>query len=397
MNEPDGGGSRSGYIADDVSGAGDPDEIARAAAAFAKETARREEYDAASRKPCSAGKMARRIAMMLGEKDGADQAADGRMATANAAADGRIVTPDGNGGEAGTLTTGNGGGVAAPDAGPRPPWLRVKAVRGENWRKMLTNLGGLHTVCQEANCPNIGECYNRGTATFMILGDTCTRSCGFCNVKMGKVDEVDWTEPERLAESVERLGLRHVVITSVNRDNLPDGGASVFAECIRKIRARTPGVTIEVLTPDFLGDLPSLKIVMDEKPEVFNHNVETVPRLYRPVRPQARYERSLSVLAEAKKMYPAGLTKSGLMVGLGEEFGEVVEVLKDLRAHDVDMVTIGQYLQPNKYMLPVIRYVTPEEFDELGAAARELGFIGVASGPLVRSSYFAENQLPERG
>ncbi len=270
-------------------------------------------------------------------------------------------------------------------------------MRGENWRKMLTNLGGLHTVCQEANCPNIGECYNRGTATFMILGDTCTRSCGFCNVKMGKVDEVDWTEPERLADSVERMGLRHVVITSVNRDNLADGGASVFAECIRKIRARTPGVTIEVLTPDFLGDLPSLKIVMEEKPEVFNHNVETVPRLYRPVRPQARYDRSLFVLAEAKKMFPAGLTKSGLMVGLGEEFGEVVEVLKDLRGHDVDMVTIGQYLQPNKYMLPVVRYVTPEVFDELGEAARGLGFIGVASGPLVRSSYFAENQLPERG
>ena len=380
MTEPEsGGGCRSGYVSEELLESGGPDEVARAAAAYANERARREDYDAASRKPCSAGKMARRIAMMLGEKDGGNS---GMVESA----DGRIASEDRNGGAA-----------ATPGAGRRPPWLRVKAVRGENWRKMLTNLGGLHTVCQEANCPNIGECYNRGTATFMILGDTCTRSCGFCNVKMGKVDEVDWTEPERLAESVERMGLRHVVVTSVNRDNLPDGGAGVFAECIRKIRARTPGVTIEVLTPDFLGDLPSLKIVMDEKPEVFNHNVETVPRLYRPVRPQARYERSLKVLAEAKKMYPAGLTKSGLMVGLGEEFEEVVEVLKDLRANEVDMVTIGQYLQPNKYMLPVVRYVTPEEFDRLGEAARDLGFIGVASGPLVRSSYFAENQLPERG
>ena len=214
---------------------------------------------------------------------------------------------------------------------------------------------------------------------------------------MGVSKEIAWTEPARLAESVARLNLRHVVITSVNRDNLPDGGAGVFAECIRKIRELKPGTTIEVLTPDFLGDFAALKIVMDERPEVFNHNVETVPRLYRPVRPQARYERSLAVLAEAKKMYPEGLTKSGLMVGLGEEIDEVVSVLRDIRARDVDMITIGQYLQPNKYMLPVVRYVTPAEFGELGRIARDLGFIGVASGPLVRSSYFAENQLPARG
>lgn len=330
------------------------DEVARAAAAFANEQARRENYDASSRKPCSAARMAARISALTKS------------------------------------------GEAPPVAGPRPSWLRVKAVRGGNWQKMLADLGGLHTVCQEANCPNIGECYNRGTATFMILGDTCTRSCGFCNVKMGVSKEVDWSEPARLAESVVRLGLRHVVITSVNRDNLPDGGAGVFAECIRKIRELKPGTTIEVLTPDFMGDFKALKIVMDERPEVFNHNVETVPRLYRPVRPQARYERSLAVLAEAKKMFPEGLTKSGLMVGLGEEFEEVVDVLRDLRARDVDMVTIGQYLQPNKFMLPVVRYVTPEEFDEMGRIARDLGFIGVASGPLVRSSYFAENQLPQR-
>ncbi|MCD6119128.1 lipoyl synthase [bacterium] len=278
----------------------------------------------------------------------------------------------------------------------RPPWIRVKAVKGASWRKMMSDLAGLHTVCQEANCPNIGECFGRGIATFMILGDTCTRNCRFCAVKTGISLDVDNSEPARLAESVAKLKLRHVVITSVTRDDLPDGGARAFADCIRAIRDRTPDVTIEVLTPDFQGDTDALKVVMDEKPDVFNHNVETVPRLYKSVRPEARYERSLMVLGKAKEINPAGLTKSGLMVGLGEEKKEVIAVLRDLRKNQVDMVTIGQYLQPTRELLPVARYVTPDEFDEIGESARELGFISVASGPLVRSSYLAESQLPHR-
>ena len=260
---------------------------------------------------------------------------------------------------------------------------------------MLETLSGLHTVCQEARCPNIGECYSRGTATFMILGHVCTRTCRFCAVSHRGERVLDPEEPVRLAEAVEKMRLRHVVITSVCRDDLKDGGASVFVDCMREIRKRMPGVTIELLIPDFRGDLDALKVVMDEKPHVLNHNVETAPRLYKLVRPQAKYQRSLDVLAAAKKMYPDGLTKSGLMLGLGEERNEVVQVLRDLRANDVDMVTIGQYMQPNQELMQVVRYVTPEEFDEYGRIARELGFRGVASGPLVRSSYWADKTAAE--
>jgi lipoic acid synthetase len=291
-----------------------------------------------------------------------------------------------------TATADEGSAQSSP---ARPAWLRVKAARSEPWRMMLENLYGLHTVCQEAKCPNIGECFGRGAATFMILGRVCTRTCRFCAVSHRGARTLDPGEPVRLAEAVEKLGLRHVVITSVTRDDLPDGGASVFAECIREIRKRSPGVTIEVLTPDFRGDMAALELVMLERPDIFNHNVETAPRLYKLVRPQAKYPRSLAVLAEAKRMYPDGLTKSGLMVGLGEEMDEVVQVLRDLRANDVDMLTIGQYMQPNPTLLPVFRYVPPDEFDEYGRIARELGFRGVASGPLVRSSYWADRTVAE--
>jgi lipoyl synthase len=274
----------------------------------------------------------------------------------------------------------------------KPAWLRVRAARGTAWHSMMESLAGLNTVCMEANCPNIGECFGRGTATFMILGDICTRICRFCAVNHGCVNPLDKDEPERVAGAVVKLNLKHVVITSVTRDDLPDGGASVFAACIRLIRERKPDTTIEVLTPDFRGDRTALESVMREEPDVFNHNVETVPRLYGIVRPQANYEQSLNVLRNAKVMKPDGLTKSGLMVGLGEEKNEVERVLGDLREAKVDLITIGQYLQPNETLLKVERFVTPDEFEEYAEIARKLGFTGVASAPLVRSSYFADMQ-----
>jgi lipoic acid synthetase len=250
----------------------------------------------------------------------------------------------------------------------------------------------LHTVCEEARCPNIGDCWNRGTATFMILGDTCTRSCGFCAVKTGRPEILDHGEPRRVALAVQRLRLRHTVITSVNRDELPDGGAAIFAETIRWVRRLSPGTTIEVLIPDFKGDRDALATVMAARPEILNHNTETVPRLYRRVRPQAIYERSLELLRTAREMDAGALTKSGVMLGLGETKDELLTVFQDLAANKVDILTVGQYLQPTHDHLPVERYWHPDEFAELKEAALAMGFRHVESGPLVRSSYHAEEQ-----
>ncbi len=250
----------------------------------------------------------------------------------------------------------------------------------------------LHTVCEEARCPNMGECWNAGTATFMILGDVCTRSCGFCAVKTGKPSEgLDWDEPYRVAEAVQLLGLRHAVITSVNRDERRDGGAPIFAETIREIRRRVPGCRVEVLIPDFKGSEEALNLVLDAQPDVLNHNLETVPRLYSIVRPQANYRQSLEVLERAKKR--GFLTKTGLMVGIGEQYEEVLEVLGDVRAVHCDIVTVGQYLQPTKDHLPIDRYVHPDEFRMYKEVGMKMGFKHVESGPLVRSSYHAERAL----
>ena len=279
----------------------------------------------------------------------------------------------------------------------RPPWIKVKAPSGAGYQEVydLVRDQHLHTVCQEALCPNISECWGRKTATFMILGDTCTRSCGFCNVKTGRPSAIDWAEPRRVAEAVRALGLRHVVITSVNRDERKDGGAPIFAETIRQIRQLQPGCSIEVLIPDFKGSEEALKIVVDAQPEILNHNVETVPRLFKKVQPQDKYEWALKTLTNAKKMDPLVLTKSGIMVGLGETFDEVVAVMRDLVSWGVDILTIGQYLQPSKKHLPVERFYLPEEFDRLQEIGKELGFKWVESGPLVRSSYRADLQVRE--
>ena len=278
--------------------------------------------------------------------------------------------------------------------GRRPEWLRVRPAESPNYRRLYDLMRGqnLHTVCEEAGCPNLGECWGRGTATFLLLGDTGTRSCGFCKIKTGRPTKVDILEPLRVARSVETMSLRHVVLTSVNRDELPDGGAFIFAATLRKIRELVPGCTIEVLIPDFMGDAVALQTVMNERPEILNHNTETVPRLYRRVRPQAKYERSLTVLRQAKAMDPGALTKSGIMVGLGERWEEVIEVLQGLRSVDTDILTIGQYLQPSRFHLPIERYYTPAEFDELRRLGEEMGFKWVESGPLVRSSYHADGQ-----
>ena len=276
----------------------------------------------------------------------------------------------------------------------RPDWLKVRAPSGENYEELKTLMRGksLHTVCEEARCPNMGECWAHRTATFMILGSVCSRSCGFCAVATGRPSTVDWEEPRRVAEATAQLGLRHIVITSVNRDELHDGGASIFAATIRWIRRLNPTTSIEVLTPDFKGSRDALRVVLDAKPTIFNHNVETVARLYRRVRPQAIYERSLEVLAWAKEMRPEASTKSGFMLGLGEEREEVIQLLHDLKAHNVDIVTIGQYLRPSFQHLPIERYVPPEEFREYAQIGKALGFRHVESGPLVRSSYHAWDQ-----
>jgi lipoic acid synthetase len=278
----------------------------------------------------------------------------------------------------------------------RPPWIKVRAPGASpaysETRELMRDLG-LNTVCEEAACPNIGECWSRKHATVMILGSVCTRKCGFCNVATGRPDAVDPQEPRHLAEAVRRLGLAHVVITSVDRDDLEDGGAGHFVACIEAIRAESPGTTIEVLTPDFLRKPGAARRVAEARPDVYNHNLETVPRLYPRARRGADYRASLDLLAQAKAVEPMTFTKSGIMLGLGEEQGEVHAVLDDLRAADVDFVTIGQYLRPTQQHLPMDRYAPPQEFEALAERARALGFLMVASSPLTRSSYHADRDF----
>ncbi len=278
--------------------------------------------------------------------------------------------------------------------GKRPDWLRVKLPYGERYRDLvrLIDENELHTVCQSARCPNMGECWTSGTATFMILGNVCSRSCGFCAVKTGRPPEgLDWDEPNRVANAAKIMGLKHVVVTSVNRDERKDGGAPIFAETIRKVREAIPGCTIEVLTPDFRGRWDALQIVLDERPDIFNHNVETVPRLHRKVRPQARYDRSLEVL---RRSLDQGLrTKSGVMLGLGETNDEVLGVMDDFAVIGLHVMTIGQYLQPTKMHLPVEEYVHPDVFAWFKEEGEQRGIEHVESGPLVRSSYHAERHV----
>ncbi|MEX2264511.1 MAG: lipoyl synthase [Bryobacteraceae bacterium] len=277
----------------------------------------------------------------------------------------------------------------------RPSWLRAPAPVGENYRELkgLIDRLKLHTVCESAACPNVGDCWNRRTATFMILGNVCTRRCGFCAVRKGPPLDVDYDEPRRVAEAVAAMGLAYAVITSVNRDDRKDGGAELFAMTIHAIRERIPGCAVEVLTPDFQGVHEAMDIVMQAAPDVLNHNTETVPRLYRQVRLGARYERSLDMLAYAKSVRPETPTKSGLMLGLGETNEEALAVMRDLRAHRVDILTLGQYLRPSPKHLPIVRFVPPDEFDALRRAGREMGFTHVEAGPLVRSSYHAAEAL----
>ncbi|MEK7405929.1 MAG: lipoyl synthase [Acidobacteriota bacterium] len=281
--------------------------------------------------------------------------------------------------------------VGIQTAGQRPAWLRAPAPAGGNYRelKALVARLGLHTVCESAACPNVGECWNRRAATFMILGDVCTRRCGFCAVRKGGPLPVDYDEPRRVAEAVAALGLRYAVITSVNRDDRKDGGAELFALTITAIRERVPACGVEILIPDFQGSQAAMDTVLEAAPDVLNHNIETVPRLYRQVRLGARYERSLDLLAYSKRARPGIPTKSGLMLGLGETNAEVLEVMRDLAAHGVDILTLGQYLRPSLKHLPVLRYVAPEEFAELRRGGIEMGFRHVEAGPLVRSSYHA--------
>ena len=277
---------------------------------------------------------------------------------------------------------------------PKPSWLKARAPVGDNFHnlKKLARGLGLHTVCESAQCPNIGECWDHHTATFMLLGDICTRRWRFCAVPKGRPQAIDWDEPRRVAEAVATLGLRHAVVTSVNRDDDNVGGARIFAETIRQIREMVPECRVEVLIPDFQGLEEPLRIVLDAKPNVLNHNTETVPRLYRAVRSGARYKRTLDLLANAKQWDPATATKSGVMVGIGEETGELIDVFRDLGTCGVDILTIGQYLRPSKDHLPMTRYYTPAEFVSLKEEALKFGFKHVESGPLVRSSYHAHEQ-----
>ena len=283
---------------------------------------------------------------------------------------------------------------------PKPAWIRVKLSLGENFRgvKRVLREAQLHTVCEEASCPNIGECFGKGTATFMVLGDLCTRRCPFCDVAHGRPSAPDPLEPEHLADTVARLGLKYVVITSVDRDDLRDGGAAHFSACIRAIRKRSPHTRIEVLTPDFRGRAElALDILAADPPDVMNHNLETVPRLYRQARPGADYAHSLNLLQSFRQRCPDVPTKSGLMLGLGETDEEVIEVMHDLRRHGVDMLTVGQYLQPRPGNLAVQRYVEPPQFDALAVQAKAMGFAHAACGPLVRSSYHADQQAHAAG
>jgi len=281
----------------------------------------------------------------------------------------------------------------ATPAPRRPEWLKIRLPQGEGYHQVrdLVVQHRLHTVCESARCPNIGECWGAGTATFMILGDICTRSCGFCAVKTGRPLGLDLDEPERLARAIKSLGLRHAVITSVNRDELADGGAGIFAACIGAVRRELPGCRVEVLIPDFQGNWDALQTVLDASPDILNHNTETVPRLYHRVRPQAKYARSLELLQRAKAQ--GAFTKSGIMVGIGETDAEILDVLRDLRAVDCDVLTIGQYLQPTRDHLPVERFVEPASFVRYREIALEMGFRYCESGPLVRSSYHAERQV----
>ena len=277
---------------------------------------------------------------------------------------------------------------------PKPSWLRARAPVGDNFHnlKKLARGLGLHTVCESAQCPNIGECWSHKTATFMLLGDICTRRCGFCAVPKGRPQPIDRDEPRRVAEAVATLGLKHAVVTSVNRDDDNLGGARIFAETIRQIRGLTPDCRVEVLIPDFQGMDEALKVVLDAQPDVLNHNTESVPRLYRVVRSGARYERTLKLLENVKKFSPGMVTKSGVMVGLGETTEELIEVFRDLGGRDVDILTVGQYLRPSRDHLPIARFYTPEEFNDLRDEALRFGFRHVESGPLVRSSYHAHEQ-----
>jgi lipoic acid synthetase len=288
--------------------------------------------------------------------------------------------------------------MSAPLVRRHPPWLKVRAPGGAGFAETLATVRdlGLHTVCQEAHCPNIGECWGDRTATFMLLGDTCTRNCAFCAVTHGRPLGVDPDEPQRVARAVERLGLRHVVITSVNRDDLGDGGAGHFAATAAAIRERLPGCRVEVLVPDFQGDLGSVETVVEAPIDVFNHNLETVPRLYKRVRPGARYGRSLTVLDHAAHHRPGLPTKAGLMVGIGETEAELMSVFRDLRYVGCQILTLGQYLRPSAQQLPVERYVTPAEFDMFRAQALDMGFRHVEAGPLVRSSYHAWAHVPAK-
>ena len=277
----------------------------------------------------------------------------------------------------------------------RPEWIKVQAPRGETyeWLQGLMRSKSLHTVCEEAMCPNMGECWGSGTATFLMMGDICTRTCGFCDIKRGQPTPLDWLEPQRIAQAVEAMNLKHAVITSVNRDDRKDGGAPIFAMVIRSIREIHPGCSIEVLIPDFKGSLEALRIVMQARPEILNHNVETVPRLFKTVQPQDRYEWAAATLSNAKLLDPEVLTKSGIMLGLGETMEEVKETMRAQRSWGVDILTIGQYLQPSKRHLPMQRYYTPQEFEDLKVYGLEIGFKWVESGPLVRSSYHAAEQV----
>ena len=283
--------------------------------------------------------------------------------------------------------------LSSASKGRKPPWLKMKMPGGAEFAKLynLVNDHRLHTVCQSAKCPNMGECWAAGTATLMILGDVCTRSCGFCNIATGKPFSLDLDEPYRVGDAVRLMNLKHVVITSVNRDELEDGGAKVWAHTIREVRRQSPGTSVEVLIPDFCGNWDALQMVLDEKPEILNHNIETVPRLYRTVRPQAKYHRSLKLLQISKEQ--AFVTKTGMMLGLGEESHEIEAVLDDLVSISCDILTLGQYLQPSAQHLPVERWVHPDEFNAWKVKGESLGLRHVESGPMVRSSYHAEKQV----
>lgn len=278
---------------------------------------------------------------------------------------------------------------------PRPAWIKVRAPAGPNYERVRQIMRSklLHTVCEEARCPNLGECWGAGTATFLLMGDTCTRSCGFCDIATGRPQPLDWLEPERVARAVKAMDLRHAVITSVNRDERDDGGAPIFAMVIRRIRELQPGCSVEVLIPDFKGSRDALQIVMEARPEILNHNVETVRRLFKRVQPQDHYEWAEATLSNAKQLDPDVLTKSGIMVGLGETPDEIKETMGDLRSWGVDILTLGQYLQPSVKHLPIERYYHPDEFAELKEYGLGIGFRWVESGPLVRSSYHAEQQV----